>query len=59
MIKVFLALAYPFACLIALPFCLFDCFVCGPSPFAMIIDLLMWADVRNTRGQQGSDGSAA
>ena len=35
----------------SLPFCLFDCFVCGSSTFAMIINLLMVADARGTRGQ--------
>jgi len=44
---------------LALPFCLFDCYVCGSSLFAMIINLLMWADARATRGQQGNDDSAA
>jgi len=29
------------------------------SLFAMIINLLMWADASNTRGQQGGDGSVA
>jgi len=43
----------------SLPFCLFDCFMCGLSPFVMITNLLMWADARGTRGQQGSDDSAA
>jgi len=46
----FFALTYP---------CLFDCFVCCSSTFAMIINLLMGADARGTRGQQGRDGSAA
>jgi len=50
MIKLILALAYP---------CLFDYFVCCSSTFAMIINLLMGADARGTRGQQGRDGSAA
>jgi len=48
--KIFLALAYP---------CLFDCLVCCSSTFAMIINLLMGADARGTRGQQGRDDSAA
>jgi len=25
----------------SLPFCLFDCFACGPFAFAMVINLLM------------------
>jgi len=50
MIKLILALAYP---------CLFDCLVCCPSTFAMIINLLMGADARGTRDQQGRDDSAA
>jgi len=41
-----LALAYP---------CLFDCVVCRSSTFAMIINLLMRADARGTRGQHGRD----
>jgi len=40
--EIFLALAYPF---------LFECLVCYPSTFAMIINLLMGADARGTRGQ--------
>jgi len=48
---IYCALAYPtFIC------CVFCCVVLS---FAMIINLLMWADARNTRGQQGGDGSAA
>jgi len=27
--------------------------MCGSSLFAMIINLLMWADARTTRGHQG------
>jgi len=34
------------------------CSVVWFSLFAMIINLLILADVRNTRGQQGGDGSA-
>jgi len=49
MIKIMLALAYP---------CLFDCFVCCSSTFAMLINLLVGADVRGTRGQQRRDDSA-
>jgi len=41
MIKTLLALAYPF---------LVGCFVCCVSIFAMIINLLMGADARNSRG---------
>ena len=37
---------------------LFDCLVCCSSTFAMIINLLMGADARGTRGQQGRDDSA-
>jgi len=51
MIKILLALAYPF--------CLFDCFVCCSSILAMIINLFMGADVGGTRGQQRRDDSAA
>jgi len=47
---IFFALAYP---------CLFDCFVCCSSTFAMIINLLMGVDVRGIRGQQGMDDSTA
>jgi len=36
--------------------CVFCCVVLS---FAMIINLLVWVDARNTRGQQGGDGSAA
>jgi len=51
MIKLFLALAYPSViCYV---------FYCEVLFFSMIINLLMWADTRNTRGQQGGDGSAA
>jgi len=42
--EIALALAYPF---------LFECLVCYPSTFVMIINLFMGADVRGTRGQQG------
>jgi len=49
--KIFFALAYLFACLIA--------FVCCSSTVAMIINLLMGAYARGTRGQQRRDGSAA
>jgi len=38
---------------------LFDCFVCCSFNFAMIINLLMEADARGTRDQQGRDDSAA
>jgi len=50
MIKPLLALAYPFVIV-----------VCSDVwySFAMIINLLMWLDARNTRGQQGGDGSVA
>jgi len=50
MIKILLALAYPF---------LVGCFVCCASTFAMIINLLMGADARGNRDQQGRDDSAA
>jgi len=43
----------------SLPFCLFDCLVCCSSTVAMIINLLMGADARGTRGQQRRDGFAA
>jgi len=49
--KTILALAYPVVIC-----CVFYCVVLS---FVMIINLLMWTDVRNTRGQQGGDGSAA
>jgi len=49
--KMFYTLAYPFVCCMSR--------LCGSSLFAMIINLLMWTDARNTRGQQGGDGSAA
>jgi len=42
----------------SLSFCLLYVLWCG-SLFAMIINLLMWTYARNTRGQQGDDGSAA
>jgi len=48
--EIFMALAYPV--------CLFDWLVCCSSTFAMIINLLMWADARSTRGQPGRDDSA-
>jgi len=38
---------------------LFDCSVCCSSTLAMIINLLMGADARGTRGQQRIDDSAA
>jgi len=44
---------------LAYPVCLFDCLVCYSSTFAMIINLLMWADARSTRGQPGRNDSAA
>jgi len=44
---------------IYLTLCLFDCFVCCSSTFAMIINLLMGADARGTRGQQGKDDFTA
>jgi len=47
--KSFFALAYP----------LVYVFLCGFSLFAMIINLLMWADARNTHGQRKDGGSAA
>jgi len=48
--KIFLALT---------TLCLFDCFVCLSSTLAMIINLLMDADARGTRGQQRRDDSDA
>jgi len=39
----------------SLPFCC-CVFCCVGFSFAMIINLLMWADARNTRGQPGGDG---
>ena len=39
--------------------CLSDCLVCCSSTFVMIINLLMWADARSTRGQPGRNDSAA
>jgi len=42
----------------SLPFCFCCVSCCVVLPFAMIINLLMWADARDTRGQQGGDGSA-
>jgi len=36
--------------------CVFCCVVLS---FAMIIDLLVWAETRNTHGQQGDGNSAA
>jgi len=36
--------------------CVFCCVVLS---FAMIINFFVWADARNTRGQQGGDSSAA
>jgi len=50
MIILSLALAYP-----SVICCVFCCVVLS---FAMIINLLMWADARNTCGQHGGDGSA-
>jgi len=50
MITILLALAYPFHV---------GCFVCCSFTFAMIINLLMGADERGTRGQQGRDDFAA
>ena len=47
--EIFLALAYHF---------LFECLVCYSSTLAMIINLLMGADVRDTRGQQMRDDPA-
>jgi len=41
-----LALAYPF---------LFECLVCYPFTFAMIINLLRGPDARGTRDQQGRE----
>jgi len=43
----------------SLPYFYCCVFCCVVLSFAMIINLLMWADARNTRGQQGGDGSAA
>jgi len=51
MIKTFFTLAYPF--------CFFVCSMCDFSPFAMIINLLVWADVGTPRGHQGDGDSAA
>jgi len=48
--EIFLALAFPF---------LFECLVCYPSTFAMIINLLIGADARGSRGQPGRDDSVA
>jgi len=50
MINLFFALAYPFVGLVVM---------CVVFSFAMIINLLMWAEVRNTHGHQGDGGSAA
>ena len=49
--EIFCALAYPTFAVV--------CFAVWYSPFAMIINLLVWADARNTRGQQGGDSFAA
>jgi len=46
--EIFLALPYPF---------LFECLVCYPSTFAMIINLLMGVDARGTHGQHGKEDS--
>jgi len=35
------------------------CSVCVVLSFAMIINLLVWAEARNTRGQQGGGNSVA
>ena len=43
----------------SLPFSYCCVFCCVVLSFAMIINLLMWADARNTRGQQEGDGYAA
>jgi len=43
----------------SLPYFYCCAFCCVVLSFAMIINLLMWADTRNTRGQQGGDGSTA
>jgi len=43
---------------IAYPVCLLGYLVCGSSPFAMIINLLIWADARGSCGQQGTGDSA-
>jgi len=50
MVKILLTLTYPF---------LVGCFIYCSSIFAMIINLLMGADARGTRGQQGRDDFAA
>jgi len=51
MIKLILALAYP---------SVVCCMFCGVVfSFAMIINLLMWAEVRTPRNRQGDRGSAA
>jgi len=49
--KFLTTLAYPAVCL------LYVLYVWFP-PFAMIINLLMWADVRNTHAHQDDGGSA-